>query len=82
MAATAEVERLNRRLHRARVDEARAKRSVVTDFADLADRLFGGDRAELVSYLLTEGDVDADDLARLRKLIERREEELRTEDES
>ena len=57
-------------------------RRVVTDFADLADRLFGGDRAELVSHLLSESDVDADDLARLRELIERKEKELRTEDES
>jgi predicted transcriptional regulator len=68
-------------IYRARVDKARAKRSVVSDFADLADRLFGGDRAELVSHLLTESDVDADDLARLRKLIKRREDELRAEDE-
>ena len=69
-------------LYRARVSPARVKRSMVTDFGELADRLFGGDRAELVSHLLKESDVDADDLARLKELIERREEELRTEEES
>ena len=69
-------------LYRARVSPARVKRSMVTDFGDLADRLFGGDRAELVSHLLKESDVDADDLARLKELIEQREEELRTEEES
>ena len=59
------------------VEEARVRRSIVSDLTEMADRLFAGDVAELVTQLLSESDVDADDLARVRSMIERREAELR-----
>jgi BlaI family transcriptional regulator, penicillinase repressor len=37
---------------------------------DLMERLFEGDVTALVSHLLTEGDVDKSELARLAKLID------------
>jgi predicted transcriptional regulator len=40
--------------------------------ADLTDRLFQGDVAALVSHLLREQEIDADELERLRALIEER----------
>ena len=64
-------------VYRAVVEEARVRRSVVSDLTEMADRLFAGDVAELVTQLLSESDVDADDLARVRSMIERREAELR-----
>ena len=64
-------------IYRALVEEAHVRRSVVSDLSEMADRLFAGDLAELVTQLLAEGDVDADDLARVRTMIERREAELR-----
>lgn len=64
-------------VYRAVVEEARVRRSVVTGLSGMADRLFAGDLAELVTQLLAEGDVDADDLARVRRMIEKREAELR-----
>ena len=62
---------------RAAVEEARVKRSLVGELGELADRLFAGDVAELVTQLLAESDVGPDDLARVREMIERREAELR-----
>lgn len=64
-------------VYRVLVDEAQVRRSVVSELGEMADRLFGGDRAELVTQLLAESDVEADDLARVRQMIERREAELR-----
>lgn len=64
-------------VYRAVVEEARVRRSIVSDLTEMADRLFAGDVAELVTQLLSESDVDADDLARVRSMIERREAELR-----
>lgn len=64
-------------VYRAVVEEARVRRSIVSDLTEMADRLFAGDVAELVTQLLAESDVDADDLARVRSMIERREAELR-----
>lgn len=62
---------------RAQVEEARVRRSVVSEFSDMAERLFAGDLAAMVTQLLDERDVDAADLARVREMIERREAELR-----
>jgi BlaI family penicillinase repressor len=39
---------------------------------DLTERLFDGDVAALVSHLITEQEIDRDELARLQKLIESR----------
>lgn len=66
-------------VYRAAVEEARVRRSVVSEFTEMADRLFDGDVAELVTHLLAGRDVGADDLARVREMIERREAELRGE---
>jgi predicted transcriptional regulator len=64
-------------IYRAEVEEARVRRSVVSEFSDMADRLFAGDLAEMVTQLLAGSDVEVDDLARVREMIERREAELR-----
>ena len=64
-------------VYRALVEEARVRRSVVSGFSEMADRLFAGDLAAMVTQLLDESDVDAGDLARVREMIERREAELR-----
>ena len=64
-------------VYRAAVEEARVKRSLVSEFTEVADRLFAGDMAELVTQLLAESDVGPDDLARVREMIEKREAELR-----
>lgn len=66
-------------VYRAAVEEARVRRSVVSEFTEMADRLFDGDVAELVTHLLAGRDVGADDLARVREMIDRREAELRGE---
>lgn len=63
-------------VYRPRVSEADVKRSMVGEFAELADELFQGDVAALVSHLLTAQDVAAGDLARVKALIEAREREL------
>lgn len=59
------------------VEAARVQRSVMGDLTELLDRLFAGDVTVAVSHLLAESDVGADDLARVRELIERKEAELR-----
>lgn len=65
------------------VEAQRVRRAIVNEFSDVADRLFAGSITELVSHLLAETDVNADDLAKVRKLIEQKETELRRqEDES
>lgn len=64
-------------VYRAAVEEARVRRSLVGEFTEMADRLFAGDVAELVTQLLAASDVGPDDLARVRKMIEQREAELR-----
>lgn len=62
------------------VEAQRVRRSVVSEMGEMADRLFAGNVAELVSHLLDESDVGADDLARVRALIEAKEAELRRKD--
>lgn len=53
------------------------RRSLVNEFTNVADRLFDGGIADVVTHLLAEREVDAQDLARVRELIEAKEEELR-----
>jgi BlaI family penicillinase repressor len=69
-------------IYRAAVDASQVKRSVLGEMAEVADRLFAGDVAELVTQLLAESDANASDLARVREMIERREAELREESKS
>lgn len=63
-------------VYRPMVSEAEVRRSMVGQFAELAEELFQGDVAALVSHLLTAQDVAAGDLARVKALIEVREREL------
>ncbi|HSU17954.1 BlaI/MecI/CopY family transcriptional regulator [Longimicrobium sp.] len=60
--------------YRARVTEPEVRRSMV---GGLASRLFGGDVAAMVSHLLGGEHVGADDLERIRALVEKRERELK-----
>lgn len=66
-------------VYRAAVAPERVQRSMVAEMGEVADRLFAGDVADLVATLLSERDVDADDLARVKAMIEAREAELRGE---
>ena len=54
-------------LYRALISEADVRESVL---ADITQGLFGGDVTTLVSHLLSTNDVGADDLARVRALID------------
>jgi BlaI family transcriptional regulator, penicillinase repressor len=51
------------------VAESDVRRTMVED---LTERLFDGDVAALVSHLLTEQEIDRDELTRLSKLIEQK----------
>ena len=53
-------------VYRPTVSEDAVKRSMV---GEIVDRLFQGDPAELVSHLVADHEIDADDLARLRRLL-------------
>lgn len=66
-------------VYRAAVEPERVQRSVVNEIGEVADRLFAGDVADLVTTLLSQRDVDAEDLARVREMIEAKEAELRGE---
>ena len=55
-------------VYRAVVLERDVRRSLV---AELTDRLFQGDPLALVNHLLTEGDVDPSEVARLKETIGR-----------
>jgi len=57
-------------IYRPLVDDHAVRRSMVRE---LTNKLFGGDSAALVSHLLTEREIDAEDLPRLRRLISHRE---------
>ena len=59
------------------VDESKVRRSVASEISELAARLFAGGVTELVSHLVSDRDVDAEDLKRMRALITKREAELR-----
>ena len=64
-------------VYRAAVIREEVRQSVVEQFMGLADRLFSGDVAALVSQLLSTRDARPEDLARAREIIERKERELR-----
>ena len=56
-------------LYRAKIREADVHRSMVTD---LTERLFEGAATALVSHVLAQGEFDAEELAELRALLDRR----------
>jgi BlaI family penicillinase repressor len=64
-------------LYKAAVTPDQVRRSVVGEFAELTDKLFSGDVASLVSQLLSVKHADPEDLARARKIIEKKERELK-----
>lgn len=64
-------------VYRATVTRAEVRRSKVRD---LTESLFGGDAAALMSHLVRADEVDADELARIRDLIDRAEQEGATGD--
>ncbi|HST59109.1 MAG TPA: BlaI/MecI/CopY family transcriptional regulator [Longimicrobium sp.] len=64
-------------LYRALASESQVRRSVVAEVSGLFGRLFEGDVTEMVSHLLRESDVEANDLARLKGMIQQREAELK-----
>ena len=57
-------------VYRPTISEAEATRSMVDE---LAEKLFLGDRAALVSHLISEHELDAADLADIRRRIGERE---------
>lgn len=57
-------------VYRALVSEQDVRRTMVTDLTEL---LFEGDAAELMSHLLDARDFSADDLARVKSIIEAQE---------
>jgi BlaI family transcriptional regulator, penicillinase repressor len=59
-----------RYVYRATVTESEVTRSMV---GQLADRLFQGDVHALVSHLISEHEIDADELAELRAMIDEKE---------
>lgn len=69
-------------VYTAAVEPEGVRRSVVSEIGEMAERLFAGDVADLVTHLLAESDVGADDLARVKAMIEAREAELRRKEES
>lgn len=58
-------------IYRPTVDQRDVTRTMV---GDVVDRLFKGDAAALVSHLIKEQEVDADELEALKRLIEQRQE--------
>lgn len=63
-------------VYRAVVQEQQARRTLVAELADVADRIFHGDVAALVSHLLAARDVAPQDLAKVRALIDAKEAEM------
>ena len=61
-----------RYIYTPQVSEGQVRRTMVSE---LRDRLFGGDTGALVSHLIAEHEVDAEELERLRTLIDTKEEE-------
>ena len=64
-------------LYSAAVTPEQVRRSVVSEFAGLTEKLFSGDVASLVSQLLSVKNANPEDLARAREIIEAREKELK-----
>lgn len=69
-------------VYRATVSREQVRRTVVSEFSELTERLFSGDVAGLLSQLLTTRDAKPEDLARAREIIEQKERELREQRES
>lgn len=65
-------------VYRARVAESAAREAMVDEFAE---RLFAGDAASLVHHLLARHELQPGDLARVRALIESREQGREVRDE-
>ena len=63
-----------RHVYRTTVTEDAIKRSMV---ADLMARLFDGDASALVSHLLSEHDIESDDVAAIKKLLAARQKKER-----
>ena len=61
-------------VYRAAISEASVRRSFV---AQVTNSLFGGDLPALVHQLLDAGDIRADDLEEVKRLIRQKELELR-----
>jgi predicted transcriptional regulator len=69
-------------VYRAAVPRQRVQQSLVGELAQLGERLFAGDMASLVSTLLDEAEVDSDELARIRAMVEAEEARRRSKEES
>ena len=65
-------------VYRAGVSEEEAQRSMLEE---LNERLFRGDAAALVSQLLGSTEVEPEELARIRRLVEAKEREMEAGDE-
>ena len=63
-----------RHIYRTTVTEDAVKRSMVDD---LMARLFDGDPSALVSHLLSEHDIESDDVAAIKKLLAARQKKER-----
>lgn len=61
-------------VYRPTVPENEVRSSMI---ADLTEQLFDGDRTELVAHLLSDGDIEPTELARLQELIRERQQEQR-----
>ena len=59
-------------VYRPRISEAEVARTMV---ADLTNKVFDGDASALVSHLLSEQEIDRQDLERLIALVEERRDE-------
>lgn len=57
-------------IYKAEVDERQVRRSMVSG---LLGSLFGGDAQALVAHLVREDEISADDLAAVRRLLDRKE---------
>ncbi len=64
-------------IYRAKIRRDQVSRSMVSD---LATRLFEGDVTEMVCHLLDGRDVTLDDLAELKRLIRKKEQELKDDE--
>ena len=61
-------------IYRPLIDREDTGRSMVSD---LADRLFRGDRAQMMTHLLAGAEITPEELARLKKLVREKESEMR-----
>lgn len=59
-------------VYRALIERGQVRGSMV---GDLVDRLFAGDAAELVCHLLEAGEIEPEELARVKATINRKEKE-------